>query len=131
MAKNIAPTKEEAKAKLEAFKEQIETSATSAKVRTSPTQDFLKEIEEVIRKAIEENVSYAQICRDIKEIYSFKISTQTLRAFAQNNLGVQPRQKKSRTATAVSEDKVFIEEEKTAPKKMQNSDGIKNEKKGF
>jgi len=131
MSKNKVPTAEEAKAKLEELKSEVVASAENKKARISPTQIFLGEIKEVIEKAIKDDVSYAQISRDIFSVYSFKISTQTLRAFAHNVLGISKR-KKSASATAVaSKDKVYISSEKTPPKKMANSDGIKTEKKGF
>jgi len=106
MSKMKAITKEEIRAKKEALKEKIAISKSEVGVvRASPATDFLNEISDLIKDALSNKVSYKQLSKDIFSVYSFKVSEQTIRLFAQNVLGV-PKRKKIKRATAPVEDKV-------------------------
>jgi len=94
MAKIKIPTAEEIAEKKEALKAKIEVSKESAKNgRISPTQTFLKEVEDIIKDAINNQVSFTQIAKDIYAVFNFKVSTQTIRVFAQNHLGFEKKQR--------------------------------------
>ena len=84
-------------AKKRALEEKIEKSIEAAKLgkRRSPTSEFLDEIKDVIKKALDNGVSYRQLAKDIHDVYNFKVSEQTIRAFAHSVLGIP---KKSRNA---------------------------------
>ena len=114
MAKIKIPTAEEIAEKKEALKAKIEVSKESAKNgRISPTQTFLKEVEDIIKDAIENQVSFTQIAKDIYAVFNFKVSAQTIRVYAQNHLGFE---KKQRAVKAKSE-----------PKKANNGDRVKSD----
>ena len=70
--------------------------------RVSPAKTFLNEIKDLIKKAIDNEVSYKQLHKDILEVYNFKVSEQTIRAFAHNVLGIE---KKTRGKKVVDKDK--------------------------
>jgi hypothetical protein len=113
MAKVTQLTKEEIEAKKDEFKAKVSESKKNALLgRSSPAKDFLNEISDIVKDALKYNVSYKQIAKDIFDTYKFKISEQTLRAFAQNVLGVekQKRSKNTTKATASVEDKVLYNE---------------------
>jgi len=113
MAKIKTLTHEEIEAKKDELKAKVNDSKKKALVgRSSPAKDFLNEISDIIKDALKHNVSYKQLTKDIFEIYNFKVSEQTLRAFAQNVLGIakQKRSKKSANTTASVEDKVSLNE---------------------
>lgn len=117
MAKIKIPTAEEIEAKKEALKTKIATSKENAKNgRISPTQNFLNQVKDLIDDAIKSGVSFAQISKDIYEVYSFKVSAQTIRVFAQNHLGLE---KKSRNKKA----------EKTTPKSKPEKEASNDRKK--
>ena len=61
--------------------------------RNSPAKNFLNEIKDLIKKAIDNEVSYKQLSKDILEVYNFKVSEQTIRAFAHNVLGVEKKKR--------------------------------------
>lgn len=108
MAKVTQLTKEEIEAKKDELKAKVSESKKKALVgRSSPAKDFLNEISDIVKDALKHNVSYKQLAKDIFDTYKFKVSEQTLRAFAQNVLGVekQKRSKKTANATASVEDK--------------------------
>jgi len=112
MSKNKVPTAEETKAKIEELRNEITESIKNKKARISPVQIFLNEIKEIISDAIKNDISYAQISRDINTIFSFKVSTQTLRAFAHNELNIPKRKKPSSSpSTKGVKDKVYVFED--------------------
>jgi len=95
-------SKSEIEAKKEAFKQKLNDSINNSKVgKSSPAKTFLLEIQELIKKAIDNGVSYKQLSKDILDVYNFKVSEQTIRAFAQTVLGIK-KQKRSKSV----EDKV-------------------------
>ena len=61
--------------------------------RVSPAKTFLNEIKDLIKKAIDNEVSYKQLSKDILEVYNFKVSEQTIRAFAHNVLGIEKKKR--------------------------------------
>ncbi len=108
MAKVQQLTKEEIEAKKDELKAKVNESKKKALVgRLSPAKDFLNEISDIVKDALKHNVSYKQIAKDIFDTYKFKVSEQTLRAFAQNVLGVekQKRNKNVSKTTASVENK--------------------------
>ena len=109
MAKITQLTKEEIEAKKDELKAKISESKKKALVgRSSPAKDFLNEISDILKDALKHNVSYKQLTKDIFDTYKFKVSEQTLRAFAKNVLGVskQKRSKSINKATPSVEDKI-------------------------
>jgi len=112
MAKIKALSKEEIEAKKAEFEEQIKSSSEKAKLgRVSPATEFLIEIKDLVKQALDSNVTYAQISKDIYSVYNFKVGVQTLRVFAQNSLGVEKKtrakNKTKTTATATETEKVL------------------------
>lgn len=98
MIKNKPLTKQEIESKKEAFSEQIKISSEKAKLgRISPSSEFLFEIKELVKKAIDNDVTYTQIVKDIYSIYNFQIGVQTLRVFCQTQLGVSKKVKSKKT----------------------------------
>lgn len=119
MAKRKALTSDEINAKKEALKAKVEESKERAKtgVRSSPAMDFLREVKEIVKDALESGVSYKQLSKDIYDTYSFKVSEQSIRAFAHSALGIP---KKSRNAKK--------DTKQTAPEnKPKSSSQIKKE----
>ena len=120
--KNKVLTAEEIKSKLDDFKAEIEDSAENKKNRVSPTQEFLNEIKEVIQIGIDKDVSYPQIVKDIYKVFGFKTSTQTLRAFAINELGVIPKKRESKKDTELP--KTSLEMKQEMAKKKDDEDTL-------
>jgi uncharacterized protein YydD (DUF2326 family) len=89
-------------AEINAKKQKLETtiaeSINRAKSgsRVSPAMDFLEEIKELIENAIKNNVSYRELSKNIYDVYSFKVSEQSIRAFAHANLGIPKRSKNTK-----------------------------------
>lgn len=108
-------TKEEIEAKKEALKNKVSESKKKALVgRSSPAKDFLTEISDIVKDALNHNVSYKQLTKDIFDVYSFKVSEQTLRAFAQSVLGVKKGKKNNKKSIAAApvENKVLLTDNK-------------------
>jgi len=88
-------TEKQINSKKEKFEERINSSIEAKKAgKTNPTKKFLMEIKSLLKKAIENGVGYKQIAKDILEVYNFKVSEQTIRTFAYNELGVEKRTRK-------------------------------------
>jgi ArsR family metal-binding transcriptional regulator len=99
---------DEINAKKNALDERINESIEQAKNgRKSPAKEFLAEISDSIKKAIDNGVSYTQLSKDIYAVYNFKVSEQTIRAFAHLVLGVPKRKKSATAATAAGNGKVL------------------------
>ena len=110
MAKVKPLSKEEIEAKKEAFEKQINESATKAKLgRRSPANEFLLEVKVLVKKALDNNISYSQIVKDIYTIYNFKIGVATLRTFAQTQLGVEKKTRVKSTAPTTEKNKVSLD----------------------
>lgn len=115
MSKVKVLTSEEIEAKKDELKAKINDSKKRAMAgRLSPAKDFLSQISDIIKDALKNNVSYKQLTKDIFDVYSFKVSEQTLRSFAQNALGVAKQKRRvsqaktdSNNATAPVENKVL------------------------
>lgn len=86
---------DEINAKKEELKKRIEESKEKAKVRSSPAKEFLEQVKDVVKDGLDNGVSYTQLSKDIYAVYNFKVSEQTIRAFAHSVLGVPKRPKKS------------------------------------
>ena len=88
--------------------------------RVSPAKTFLNEIKDLIKKAIDNEVSYKQLSKDILEVYNFKVSEQTIRAFAHNTLGIEKKTRGKKVANTdnkkvkVDKNDMSIEEMKKA-----------------
>lgn len=103
MAKVTQLTKEEIEAKKDELKAKVSESKKKALVgRSSPAKDFLNEISDIVKDGLKHNVSYKQLTKDIFDTYRFKVSEQTLRAFAQNVLGVEKQKRNKITAKATA-----------------------------
>ena len=118
MAKRKIITSDEINAKKEELKAKVKESAEEVKsgIRRSPATDFLAEIKEIIKEALDNNVSYRQLSKDIDDVYSFKVSEQTIRAFAHSVLGVPKRSRNTKK-----------EEAKTEPKATKKNSALADE----
>ena len=98
MAKRKALTNAEINDKKEELKGKVKESIELAKsgVRSSPATDFLEEIKEIVKEALNNSVSYKQLSKNIYDVYSFKVSEQTIRAYAHSVLGVPKRSRNTK-----------------------------------
>ncbi|MGD9554416.1 MAG: hypothetical protein AB7D96_02230 [Arcobacteraceae bacterium] len=95
-------TKEQIKEKQNALLEQFKKSTERYKNgRSSPTQEFLTEIDEQIREAIEGGLSATQISRDIKTVFGIAISATTVRGYVKNKLGIKNQNNVSPRAKSI------------------------------
>ncbi len=101
MKKNRVPSKQEIETKKEALLKLVnETIEKTKQGRSSPSTDFLLEIKEIIKEMIDNGVSYKKISTVIYQIYSFKISEQTIRAFAHSVLNVPVKSKLNKKSSS-------------------------------
>ena len=126
MSKNKIPTEAEILEKSNEYDTIIDELRKEKK--GSKTSKFLSMIEDKLKKNIEDGLSYRTISKAIFKTYSFRISEQTIRAYAHNVLGVPKKKRKSKSDTTTNATENRAD---TTPQKMENSDGIKTEKKGF
>ena len=83
-------SKQEIAAKKELFLATITKSAENqTNGRLSATTNFLTEIKELIQIALSKQLSFEQIRKDIETVYSFKVSSQTLRSFCKTTLNYE------------------------------------------
>ena len=102
MSKKIKTiTKELINSKLDEFKAKINEAKQSK--RKSPAREFLENISDTIKEAIVSDVSYRKLSSIIEEVYSFKVSEQTIRDFAHKELGIAKKSRNIKT-TAESND---------------------------
>jgi transposase len=113
MKKKRALSKEEIEAKKEEFTKKAKEAIEEAKTgkRKSPAAIFLNEIKDIVKEMIDNGVSYTKIAKTIYDVYSFRISEQTVRAFAHSVLGVPKKQnnkakkpKEKKTASQIKEE---------------------------
>lgn len=106
-------TKQEIASKKELF---LATSTKSAENQTngrlSATTNFLNEIKELIKIALSKQLSFEQIRKDIEAVYSFKVSSQTLRSFCKAELNYENEKKSKKpdifsNSQTIKEQKVF------------------------
>lgn len=104
-------TKEQIQEKRNVLLEQFKKSTERQKDgRSSPTQEFLTEISEQIKEAIEGGLSATQISRDIKTVFGITISATTVRGYVKNKLGIKnqnnvsPRAKSENSSAPVNRD---------------------------
>lgn len=91
-------TKQEIAAKKELFLAAITKSADNqTNGRLSATTNFLTEIKELIQIALSKQLSFEQIRKDIETVYSFKVSSQTLRSFCKAELNYENEKKIKKT----------------------------------
>ena len=125
MKKVKALTKEEIEAKKKELakkaKETIEE--TKSGKRSSPATDFLNEVKDIIREMIDNGVSYVKISKTIYDVYSFKVSEQTIRAFAHSVLGVPIKKRKAAKKTEEEKPKSSSELKEEAAKKAKEKTG--------
>ena len=92
---DVSKIKEKEAQLLEKAKEVKKQKAT----RKSPARVLLDTISDTIKKLIiEEGLTYPEISKAIKDVYGVKISTQTIRAYAHNVLGVPKDEKRAKVA---------------------------------
>lgn len=85
-------SKEQIEEKRNALLEQFKKSTERQKDgRNSPTQEFLTEISEQIKEAIEGGLSATQISRDIKVVFGITISATTVRGYIKKKLGIEAK----------------------------------------
>lgn len=60
--------------------------------RTSPAKEFLTQVQDLVKDSLDKGVSYRALSREIEKVYNFKITEQTIRAFAHNILGIEKKQ---------------------------------------
>lgn len=91
-------TKQEIASKKELFLEAIKKSAENqTNGRLSITTNFLNEIKALLQEALSNQLSFEQIRKDIEAIYSFKVSSQTLRCFCKATLNYESKPKSKKT----------------------------------
>lgn len=91
--------------------------------KTNPTQEFLHKIKEIIKKGINKNIGYKRISDLIFEEFNFEVSTQTLRVFAQTQLGVKKKEKNINIKTLEdNEEKLVITSEQIKEKLKNNTE---------
>jgi uncharacterized protein YjbJ (UPF0337 family) len=107
MAKRKALTIDEINAKKEELKGKVKESIELVKsgVRSSPATDFLEEIKEVVKEALDNGVSYKLLSKNIYDVYAFKVSEQTIRAYAHSVLGVPKRSRNTKKTEVTTEPK--------------------------
>lgn len=107
MAKRKAPTSDEINDKKEELKGKVKESIELVKsgARSSPATDFLEEIKEIVKEALDNSVSYKQLSKNIYDVYAFKVSEQTIRAYAHSVLGVPKRSRNTKRAEPKAEPK--------------------------
>jgi cysteinyl-tRNA synthetase len=107
MAKRKALTSDEINAKKEELKGKVKESIELVKsgVRSSPATDFLEEIKEVVKEALDNGVSYKLLSKNIYDVYAFKVSEQTIRAYAHSVLGVPKRSRNTKKTEVTTEPK--------------------------
>jgi len=94
MAKRKKISIEEINSKKDAFNAKIDESIKLKKRgKISPTQQFLHQIKDLIKKSRDNEISYKQISKDIYEVYNFKVNEQTIRIFAYNVLNIKKKTK--------------------------------------
>ena len=86
-SEEIAKRKDELNAKID------DSIKNKTNGRNSPAKNFLNEVKDLVKKAIENEVSYKQLSKNILEVYNFKVSEQTIRAFAHNVLGIEKKKR--------------------------------------
>lgn len=100
-------TKQEIAAKKELFLEAIKKSADNqTNGRLSVTTNFLTEIKELIKIALSKQLSFEQIRKDIETVYSFKVSSQTLRSFCIATFNYQSKTKRKETDVSINNQSV-------------------------
>ena len=106
-------TKQEIASKKELFLEAITKSGENQRLgRKSTTENFLNEIKELIKIALSKQISFEQIRKDIESVYSFKVSSQTLRSFCKAELNYESKQRTKKTDVfdnnqTIKEKKIF------------------------
>ena len=108
-----ALTKEQIEAKKEALMARVKESGETLKAgRISPAKEFLFEIKEIVKSAIDLNIPYTQLSRDIEAIYNIRINVSILRAFAYSVLGDEKKKtNKQSTETTVKKAVIKIDSE--------------------
>ena len=91
-SEEIAKRKDELNAKID------DSIKNKTNGRNSPAKNFLNEVKDLVKKAIENEVSYKQLSKNILEVYNFKVSEQTIRAFAHNILGIEKKKRIKKVA---------------------------------
>lgn len=89
-----SPSTEQIKKKKQELENKIDLIIESKRMgRSSQAKSFLHEIQDVIKKAIDNGVSYSKLSAIIDETYGYKISEQTIRKFALTVLGIEKKPK--------------------------------------
>lgn len=99
-------SQEEIEKRKEEFEKRINKSAEEARIgRRSPTKDLLQTIKDVLKKAVESNVSYKQISKDIEAVYGYKVSQQSIRAFVKDEFGIVRKRRGVENSEKSADDK--------------------------
>lgn len=86
-SKKVILSDEQIDKKMSDFETKINNSIESKKMgKVSPAKIFLAKVTHLLKKGLENGVSYKQLSKDIYDVYSFKVSEQTVRAFCRNNI---------------------------------------------
>lgn len=125
MAKEKTLSKEDIELKSKKFDEWLnKEKELMIKGRNSPAKEFLSAISNKIKEALDSGVSYNRLSKMIHEIYGFKVSEQTLRSFAQIQLGIPKKTRGAKRASAQVENKENFSPEKA---KKVESDRVKSD----
>ena len=89
------------------------------KGRKNKNEEFLNDIKEVIKKALDKEIPFTEISKLVKELYNLQISANIIKYFAINNLSYVVKNRK--------DNKEEAKENKTTKevKKEENNDGRK------
>ena len=92
--------REEIEKKKDLLEQKIEEKIEENRRKISPKKSFLIGIQDEVRKAINQGISYKQLSKIIFEVYKFKVSETTLRDFSHSYLNIPKK-----TATTKKEEK--------------------------
>lgn len=75
------------------------------KGRKSESEEFLKGIEEVLKKALDKEIPFTQMVKLIKELYNVNVSVNIVKSYAVNHLGYEPKTRKKANGVVKAIDK--------------------------
>jgi len=71
------------------------------KKRKTPTREFLRQIKNEIKQAIEMGLPYTQIAKEIKTVYNINISVSTIKNFVYTELDIKKKQNKDKISKKI------------------------------
>ncbi len=123
-------SKEQIEEKRNVLLEQFKKSSENLKNgRSSPTQEFMDEISEEIKKASLLGLPASQMARGIKTVFGITISATTIRGYIKNKLGMEVKKSKKNEVSqgakhGKSSAKTMQEMKETIKNKPQEEDSL-------